>query len=106
MVSSGFAKTFCCDCTGQGECGTGLSICTAREGFGKEVFDRVIVVEFGGETAAFDAFHQGYVIEGRYVPISKLGPEHTWRKTELAIPDSPKPYGSNPNTATLLAVPR
>lgn len=46
--------------------------------FGKEVFDRVIVVEFGGETAAFDAFHpKGYVIEGRYVPISKLGHERT-----------------------------
>jgi hypothetical protein len=51
---------------------------TAREGIGKEVLDRVIVIEFGGETAAFDAFHpEGYVIEGRYVPISKLGHEHT-----------------------------
>ena len=39
--------------------------------------DRVTVVEFGGETVAFDAFHPaGYVIEGRYVTISKLGHAH------------------------------
>jgi hypothetical protein len=34
-----------------------VSISALQEkGFGKEVFDKVIVVEFGGETAAFDAF--------------------------------------------------
>jgi hypothetical protein len=56
-----------------------VSISALQEkGFGKEVFDKVIVVEFGGEAAAFDAFHpEGYVIEGRCVPISKLGHEHT-----------------------------
>jgi hypothetical protein len=56
-----------------------VSISALQEkGFGKEVLDRVTAVEFGGETAAFDAFHpEGYVIEGRYATISKLGQEHT-----------------------------
>ena|ERR1700739_3096300 len=55
-----------------------VSISALRgKGFGQEVLERVIVVEFGGETAAFDAFHpEGYVIEGRYVPLAKLGHQH------------------------------
>jgi hypothetical protein len=56
-----------------------VSISALQEkGFGREVLERVIVVEFGGEAAAFDAFHpEGYVIEGQYVPLSKLGHQHT-----------------------------
>jgi len=46
--------------------------CKRRDSVKK--LDRVTVVEFAGETAAFDAFHPaGYVIEGRYMTISKLG---------------------------------
>lgn len=48
-----------------------------RKGFGQDVLQRVIVVEFGGELAAFDAFRpEGYVIEGQYVPQAKLGNQH------------------------------
>jgi hypothetical protein len=44
------------------------------KGFDQDVLDRVIVVEFGGITAAFDGFSPaGYFIEGQYVPLSKLG---------------------------------
>jgi hypothetical protein len=54
-----------------------VSIALQRKGFAQEVLDRVIVVEFGGETAAFDAFRpEGYVIEGQYVPLAKLGHQH------------------------------
>jgi hypothetical protein len=78
MVSSGLAKTFRCGCTDEGECGIGLKYLHCKRSDSVKVLDRVIVAEFGGETAAFDAFHpEGYVIEGRYVPISRLGHEHT-----------------------------
>jgi hypothetical protein len=47
------------------------------KGFGTDVLDRVIVIECGTEAAAFDAFHpEGYIIDGRYVPFAKLGPQH------------------------------
>jgi hypothetical protein len=40
-------------------------------------FDKEVLVEIGGEASAFDAFHpDGSVIDGKYVPLSKLGLEH------------------------------
>ena len=48
-----------------------------QKGFAKDVLDRIIVIEFGGDASAFDAFSPaGYVIRGRYIPLSKVGPEY------------------------------
>jgi hypothetical protein len=43
-----------------------ISISALRgKGFDTDVLDKVIVVEFGGDKSAFDAFYpEGYVIEG------------------------------------------
>ena len=52
-----------------------ISISALRErGFDKGVLDRVIVVEFGAEAAAFDAFHaEGFFIDGKYVKAASWG---------------------------------
>ena len=48
-----------------------------EKGISQDVLDRVIIVEFGGERSVFDGFSpQGYIIEGHYVPIEKLGREY------------------------------
>jgi len=48
-----------------------------EKGLSQEVLDRVIIVEFGGERSAFDGFSpQGYIIDGHYVPIEKLGRDY------------------------------
>ena len=45
-----------------------------EKGISQDVLDRVIIVEFGGERSVFGGFFpQGYIIEGQYVPIEKLG---------------------------------
>jgi hypothetical protein len=46
-------------------------------GFDKEVLDRVIIIEFSGDSAPFDGFDpKGYIIKGRYMPLSELGTEY------------------------------
>ncbi len=56
-----------------------ISISALRgKGFHTDVLGKVIVVEFGGEKSAFDAFHpEGYVIDGQCVPLAKLGHQYT-----------------------------
>jgi hypothetical protein len=60
------------------ERGESPSIQPLREkGLGQGVLDRVIIVEFGGERSAFDGFApEGYIIEGHYVPLRKLGQDY------------------------------
>ena len=46
------------------------------KGFGREVLDRVIVIEFGAESSNFEALHPaGYTIDGHYVSLEKVGPQ-------------------------------
>ena len=48
-----------------------------EKGLGQGVLDRVIIVEFGGERSAFDGFApEGYIIEGHYVPLRKVGQDY------------------------------
>jgi hypothetical protein len=48
-----------------------------EKGLGQGVLERVIIVEFGGERSAFDGIAPaGYIIEGHYVPLRKLGQDY------------------------------
>jgi hypothetical protein len=49
-----------------------------KHGFDQAVLDRVIAIEFGGEKSTFDGFDpNGYIIQGKYVPLSKLDIDHS-----------------------------
>jgi len=58
--------------------GESVSVARLREaGVEKEALDRVIVVEFGSSAAVFEGVvPQGYVIDGKFVPLEKLDLEH------------------------------
>lgn len=58
--------------------GESVSVERLREaGVEKEALDRVIIVEFGSRAAVFDGVvPQGYVIDGKFVPLEKLDLEH------------------------------
>jgi hypothetical protein len=47
------------------------------EGVAESALERAIIIEFGSERAAFDAFSpEGFMIAGEYKSINQLGPEH------------------------------
>src|SRR5882672_7050817 len=48
-----------------------------RRGLSQDVLDRVVVVEFGGDRSVFDGIcPEGYMIEGKYVPLRELSRDY------------------------------
>src|SRR4051812_8122571 len=49
-----------------------------EEGVSENSLKRIIVIEFGSASSAFDALSpEGYVVNGRWQPIEELGDEFT-----------------------------